>query len=778
MLMATTLAAQEQKVSIDVKQAGISLVFQQIKEQTELNFMYNAEQLAPLSPVTLRLQNVTVDSALTALFSVHPFEWRYDDNYIVIKQKETPRLAQSVTVKGFVYDEKRQPMPGVTVQVVGTSVGTATTANGWFSIDLPMLKGQLEFSFVGYKSKTVNFTAETAADTLRVYMEESVEELDEAVVVAYGETTRRESTGAISVVKADEWRGIPSSNIANLLQGRVAGMDITNISGAPGGGDVAITIRGYNSLDVEQGRRFSNPLWVVDGVPINSFTSPITSNNLLSDINPDMIESIQILKDASSAAIYGSRAANGVIIVTTKKGKKNQKATFSVNVSQSWSVLPRLSPITTGRGERLLRLTVDKNKFSAYLDPETNRWKYPTTLREMYDYKDYNASMDGFFIPDPRGDVSNGNMYQDSLNSFYNNSTNFFPIYYEKGKITNANIQSYGGSERMSYGIGLGYYDESGILKGTGYRRVDLNSSMNVTPVDRFNVDLRLNASIGTLKRGTSDGTFSTTPSIETVPGEPLSLSSLYPGEGSVVWDNILEAYEGTKETNRSVRLRTNFRLAYDIIDGLNLSTSLAADYAINRRNYFQPSYLDEDGFSISVGETAINLMVLNEDIVSYRRTFREDHNLNVMAGFSYEYNQMEYNGGSAENSPSDKIYYAPSGMPDLGYVDQWGTEVAVAFQHYESDMTEKKLISFFGRAEYNYKQKYLLTASIRWDGSSVFGKDCRWGTFPSVAAGWTFSEERLLKENVGWLSFGKLRASWGRSGKQFEGQYLALGLM
>ena len=330
----------------------------------------------------------------------------------------------------------------------------------------------------------------------------------------------------------------------------------------------------------------------------------------------------------------------------------------------------------------------------------------------------------------------------------------------------------------MSYGIGLGYYDESGILKGTGYRRVDLNSSMNVTPVDRFNVDLRLNASIGTLKRGTSDGTFSTTPSIETVPGEPLSLSSLYPGEGSVVWDNILEAYEGTKETNRSVRLRTNFRLAYDIIDGLNLSTSLAADYAINRRNYFQPSYLDEDGFSISVGETAINLMVLNEDIVSYRRTFREDHNLNVMAGFSYEYNQMEYNGGSAENSPSDKIYYAPSGMPDLGYVDQWGTEVAVAFQHYESDMTEKKLISFFGRAEYNYKQKYLLTASIRWDGSSVFGKDCRWGTFPSVAAGWTFSEERLLKENVGWLSFGKLRASWGRSGKQFEAPYLALGLM
>ena len=778
MLMATTLAAQEQKVSIDVNQAGISLVFQQIKEQTGLNFMYNAEQLAPLSPVTLRLQNVTVDSALTALFSGHPFEWRYDDNYIVIKQKETPnRLAQSVTVKGFVYDEKRQPMPGVTVQVVGTSVGTATTANGWFSIDLPMLSGKLKLSFVGYKDKEVEFSEKTATDTLRIYMKANVEELDEAVVVAYGETTRRKATGSISVVKADEWKGIPSTSIANLLQGRVAGMDVINMSGAPGGGGTAVIIRGYNSLDVESQRRFSNPLWVVDGVPLNSFTSPVTGTNLLSDINPDMIESVQVLKDASAASIYGSRAANGVIIITTKKGRKNQKATFSANVSQSWSILPELPTVTTGRAERLFRLEQARKQFQGYVDPLTNTYKYPTSVREEYDNQDQMAEYDGNFYGNPTN-TDNGTMYQDSLNSFYNNSTNYFPIYWVKGKVTNANIQTYGGSERMTYGIGLGYYTESGIFRGTGYNRVDLNSSMNVMPVERLSVDLRLNASLSNRKRGTKVDGLNVAPAVETVPGEPYKLSTLLPGEGSVAWNSVLDAYKGTKEKNRGVRLRANFKLGYDIIDGLNLSVSLAADYSIERRNYFQPSYLSADGYSLSMGETSINLMVLNEDILSFKRTIKEKHDISVVAGFSYQYDQVEYNGGSAQNAPSDKIHYAPSGMPELGEQGYGDYTETIAFQHYQSDMQEKVLMSYFARLEYGFLGKYMLSANFRGDGSSTFGENHRWGVFPSVAAAWTFSEERFVKENLGWLSFGKIRASWGRSGMHFAQPYLALGVM
>ena len=773
-------AQQKQTFTVEFKANTLEEIFAYFGKNSDYVFTFNSNDLKQNpTRVTRSFSDATLSAILTECLKGTPFTFEIIDRHVVIKKREQVR-PKSLTVKGFVYDEKKQPMPGVTVQVIGTTVGTATTENGWFAITLPMLKGKLKFSFVGYLDQEVEFSDKT--DTLKIYMKENVQELDEAVVVAYGETTRRKATGSISVVKADEIKGIPSGNIANLLQGRVAGMDITNLSGAPGGGDVAITIRGYNSLDVEAGRRFSNPLWVVDGVPLNSFTSPVTGTNLLSDLNPDMIESIQILKDASAASIYGSRAANGVIIVTTKKGRKNQDATFSVNVSQSWSILPRHPDLTTGRAERLLRLKNTENMYKAYLDEETNSYKYPQSLAEQYEHP--NSSYNGFWIPDKNmAGTGNGNMYQDSLNTFYNHSTNFFPIYFETGKITNANIQSYGGSDRMTYGIGLGYYDERGIFKGTGFKRFDLNSNMTVTPVPRLNVDLRFNASLMQKKRASSsmDNYLRLSGAlvpVETIPGDPYSLSSLLPGENSVVWEEVLKSYEGTREANRSIRLRSNFRLGYEIFEGLNFSTSLAVDYSIARRNYFSPSYLSDEGNSMSLGETGINLMVLNENLLTYKRTFGESHSLELLGGFSYQYDQEEYNGGYAQKSPSDKIYYAPQGMPDLETVGWGDYEEVRALKNYQSDMQEKSLLSWFARLEYGYRDKYLLSLSIRRDGSSTFGAKNRWGTFPSVAAAWTFSEEPWVKENVGWLSFGKFRASWGRSGMHFSQNYLALGVM
>ena len=429
-----------QTVTIKKQNASLEEVIWELKQQTRFTFMYNNEDIAQIKGIDLNEKEVDVEKILQKCLKNTNLEYVVLNNAIVIKLKmNTLDEKKSVTLKGWVYDKKKEPIPGVTVKLTNINLGTATNNKGWFSLSLPLTKGTLEFSFVGFKTQKINFTERT--DTLRIILEEDVQTLDETVVVAYGNTTKRKMTGAVSTIKADEIKGIPTSSIANLLQGRVAGIDITNISGAPGGGDIAVTIRGYNSLDVEQKRRFSNPLWVVDGVPLNAFTSPITGTNLLADLNPDMIESIQILKDASSAAIYGSRAANGVIIVTTKKGLKDQDATFSVNFSQSWSILPHYPDLTSGRAEREFRLAANRKYYKAYLDKETNRWKYPTSLREQYDYSSQGAILDRNWIPDlTYAGTGNGSMFQDSLNPFYNNSTNFFKMYFETGKITNAKL--------------------------------------------------------------------------------------------------------------------------------------------------------------------------------------------------------------------------------------------------------------------------------------------------------------------------------------------------
>lgn len=772
--VSAVVRSQNGGVTLSLKDVFLSEVFTEIQKNSDYSFIYNMEDVRSFRIGTLEVKDAPIGEVLALCLKNTGLSYRLEDNVVVIVK--APEEKKVLVVQGVVRDVRRQPLPGVTVQLAGTTLGTVTDAEGRFAMTLPLLKGKLELTCIGYKKKTVEFTEKASGEPLAVILEEDVQALDEAVVVGYGTTTKREATGSISVVKADEIKGIPSPSIANLLQGRVAGMDITNMSGAPGGGGTSIVIRGYNSLDVDQNRRFSNPLWVVDGVPLNSFTSPVTGTNLLADINPEMIESIQVLKDASSAAIYGSRAANGVIIVTTKKGRKNQDATFSVNASQTWSILPRMLPVTIGRMEREMRLKAKQRTYTAYLDEETLRWKYPTSLEEMYEHPD--GSCDGNWIPDPQGDVSNGSFYQDSLNSFYNNATNYFPVYYETGKITNANIQTYGGSERMSYGIGMGYYDESGVLKGTGFNRMDMNINLNITPVRRLHVDMRVNGSLTNRKRGEKDDWLGSASSVETVPGDPMTLSTLMPGKGSEPWETVLEKLRGTKEKNRTLRFRSNFKLGYEPVDGLNISTSLAADYSVARRNYFQPSYLSDQGYSKSIGETAVNLMVLNENLLSYKKTIKENHNFDLVAGFSYQYDQMEYNGGYAMNSPSDKIYYAPDELPDYGIENQYGSETIVPFKFYKSDMQEKALVSWFGRLEYNFRKKYLFSLSFRRDGSSTFGEKHRWGTFPSAAAGWTFSEENWLKANLPWLSFGKLRASWGRSGMHFDYPYRALGLL
>ena len=769
-------SVSSQNVKLNFENATLRQVFKDLKQQTGFLFIYNEEELDRRAKVSLKEENITLKTALEKILFGLPYSFDLLDDMVVIRPTPLLRTAQdSVKVKSYkivgkVVDDKGEPLPGVTVVLDSTRLGTATAADGSFSLTLNLDKGTLVFSFIGFKIKRVPFKYEKDKQIV-VKLEEDISALDEVQVVAYGETTKRTATGSISVVKADDIKGIPSPSIANLLQGRVAGMDVTNITGAPGGGGTQITIRGYNSLSVESGRRFSNPLWVVDGVPMPSFTSPVTGTNGLADLNPEVIESIQVLKDASATSLYGSRAANGVIIVTTKKGRKNQDASFDVNFSYSYNVLPAYPKQTGGKAERYFRLQQRLNVRKAYKDYGKNMWVYPTSYEEAY-HK--GGAYDGFWGDGYVSDKgANGSELQDSLNPFYNNSTNFYKYYFQATKTLNANIQTTGGSERMTYSVGLGYYDEKGILKGTGYSRVNLMGNFILNPVEVLTVDFRAYLAYSDRSRGVRKSGFSGGNEVEVIPGDPLEQSTLLPGN-SAVTEEALKGLKGKEEKNNTYRLRSTFGLKLDVMKGLNISNTISIDYSQNNRNFFSPSWLNDPKESMTNGEVAREYTVLDEALLNFQREFAGRHKLEMMLGYSYQYDQYNYVGGSAKNGPSDYVHYATQhgwpGTTDRGYYVE-------PMKDYQSDLTEKKMMSYFGRVNYILDEKYMLTGTLRRDGSSVFGRDLRWATFPSVAVAWNFSEERFMKW-FGALSFAKIRFSYGVSGNQFNQPYLAYGLL
>ena len=761
-----TVAAQTQKVTINVTDVDVQVVFRQIKEQTGLNFVYNADQLREMTRVTLNVEGVTVDEALARVFKGTLFEYRFENGVVVVRKKGSIR--ESMTVRGFVYDEKKQPLPGVTVQVVGTSVGTATNSKGWFSIGLPMLKGQLKFSFVGYKDQAVAFTEKT--DTLRIYMNEEVSDLDEVVVRAYGSQKKRETISALSTISAEDIKEVPAASLAALLQGRLAGLNVIQQSGAPGSAGV-IAVRGFNSLLVS-GASDGQPLWVVDGVPMHSFVSPVTGTNTIADLDPSMIESVTVLKDAAAASIYGSRAGNGVILVTTKKGKEG-KTQFAANASYSVSQLMEYPAQTGGRMERWLDIQYYRNYKTSMMDFTTWLEMWPTSYNDVYGqagtYDKFwgNGNKDGGYM----------NYYlQDSLDPYYNNCENWWKYVFRTGHVVNANIQASGGNERFRYMIGLGYYDEKGIAINSGYSRVNLLTNFSA----QFTKNLRLDTRVylAYMDRSLNRGVGAT--GYEGMTVDPTKQHT-YLGASEEALDEWLESVEGMRDRTDDYRAMVTAFLAYELPWGLSVSVSGNLDFSQANANQFSPSWLDPSYHeNSSTGTIGRNVMLSFEGLLNYKKSFNDSHNVDLLLGVNTNKEQSFSMSGSGRNGASDDVYYY---SPVLGNdVINHGTEeypYYVSNMSYASDFTEKRMFSLFGRIGYNYKQRYLLEFTFRRDGSSTFGEGNRWANFPSIAVGWAFSEEPFMKSwTKSWLNWGKIRGSYGTSGQVFTDAYLAHGLM
>ncbi len=765
-----TTYGQAENVSFEQKRMTIDQVFNTITLQLQYDIFYSDDELDIKQVVEIPALRANIEDVLKAVLGER-FSYQFIGKTIIISPASAdPQVnKKSVRLKGFVYDEKKIPMPGVTIQVVGTSVGTVSINNGWFAIDLPILKGKLKFSFVGYKDQEIEFTEKT--DTLHIYMKEDVSNLDEVVVRAYGSQKKREVISAISRVTAEEMKELPTASLVNMLQGRMAGVMVVNQSGAPGSAQM-VAIRGYNSL-MTSGASDGQPLYVIDGVPMHSFVSPVSGTNTMADIDPAMIESVEVLKDAAAASIYGSRAGNGVILITTKKGRAGE-AKFSANVSYSASQLMAYPEQVGGRMERIINLERLKNDRGAMYDYTTRKWSRPTSYEDVYEA--FSGTYDGFW--------GNGHLQQkisdylqDSLNPYFNNSTNWWKYVYKTGKILNANLQASGGSERMQYMVGAGYYEETGIAINSSYGRYNLSSNLTAKPTKGLDLNVRLYLAYTNKDRDTRN--LMSHNRFEVITADPSSTSTLLSNSSEVEAEWLRNA-NAKKDKSDAYRAMGSVYLQYAFWKGFSLTGSASVDFSQSNSNIFSPSWLDASSWEENRSEGSISrsITVLGNVLLRYNKSFKEKHNLEVLLGMDINKEQYHYINGHGRGGPSDNIYYYNPNInqpiKNHGYGDYENWE---SMTSYYSDFREKTMLSYFTRVGYNYKQRYLVEGTLRRDGSSTFGEDHRWATFPSVAVGWAFSEEPFMRW-ASWLDWGKLRASYGTSGQIFTDEYLAHGLM
>lgn len=772
--------SQDTRLDLKVKNASLESVMNNIRTQSEYSFFFDDVAVKKISNITLDLQGATIEEVLTTCLKNTGFSFRVLDKTIILFREQAKNDKKKLfIIQGKVLDENNKPMPGVTVLLDSTKVGTSTDIAGHFVLPLPEAKGTLVFSFIGYKTQKVKYTD---GKLVMVKMQADVSGLDEVQVVAYGSQKKRTLVSSISTLKADEMKELPTYSLESLLQGHMAGVEVNNLSGAPGGGGAIVAIRGYNSFFVDgegSDRNYGTPLYVVDGVPMQAFTSPITGTNTLSDLDPSMIESIEVLKDAASAAIYGSRAGNGVILITTKKGRAG-KAQFAANASYSASWLPETIKVWGGNIIRNYNMNAYRNTVKPY-QSANGKWVIPNSYEEVYKYtKNNDFPIYNYFFGNRDGG-QNAYMLQDSLNPFYNNSTDWNRYAYRTAKVYNANLQASGGSENFRYMIGAGYYKEEGIMIGTDFERVNVITNLSAQPTKKIQLDNQISLSYSDRSRG---GRGNSGQKIEGISVDPNTQSSLLPGR-DYIKDHLLETLNNNIEKNLSYSLRYNLVLDYEIIRNMHLKVSGGLDYNQQNQNNFRPSTADTDFHrSYTKGSIGRSLSILNENLLSYQFKIKEHHYFDILLGLSFQKDQTYLNEGSAKDGPNDYVHYASGQWGSYnGLVNEnWGSDkdsnpTWKSAYEYKSSLEEERMNSYFGRLRYNFKEKYMLEATIRRDGSSVFGEDVRWATFPSVAAGWIFSDEPFIKKFY-WLSFGKIRASWGRSGQKFNQAYLAHGLM
>lgn len=619
-------------------------------------------------------------------------------------------MSNAQTVKGTVTADG-QPLPGASVIIKGTTTGTSTDFDGNYTIKADDAS-TLVFSYVGYASQEV-VVGNQATINVELLADNS---LDEVVVIGYGTQRKSDLTGSVSSVSSEDLTALPVPRVDQALQGRASGVQVTQVNGAPGAGTV-IRVRGGNSITGS-----NEPLWVIDGIVVGT-------NFNLNNLNSNDVQSIEILKDASSIAIYGSRGANGVVLVTTKSGRGagSGKPEISVNMYTSSQFLPELP-------DRLNKL-------------------------EQIEFTNESANFRSAAEPFP-GDPS---QYPDN---------DWVDLVLGSAPIHNADISISGATDNVNYYTSLNYFNQEGIVKSSGLEKYIFRSNLDIKLSDKFKTGFRVNYS--RLEQDNALASFSQA-AFGILRTQPVyNDDGSYNGFDDVVgspFNNPLAAIDlNTNETFTNNLLATVY-LEYSPAPNWIIRSTFSPEFNNTKQNRFSSSQLpgllavgDTGQGSASVLTTATTGWN-NENTIQYSSDFGEAHRLVALAGASFQKVSTEIAEAQAFGITSDA-----TGFNDLGNSDP--TRAVV-----DSDFTGFQIASFFGRINYTYKDKYLLTLVGRTDGSSRFAPGNKYEFYPSIAGAWKITEENFM-QNQDWVQDLKLRASWGRSGNQAIGPYRTFGLL
>ena len=599
-----------------------------------------------------------------------------------------------VKVTGTVTDETNQPVPGVNVLLKGSSnIGTVTDIEGKYTLNIPK-DATLIFKFVGYKTTEVAVNGKT---TVNLSIQPDVKQLEDVVVIGYQAIKREKSTAAIASVAGEKIENIPVPSVEMALQGKVAGLNVLNITGEPGAKGI-VTLRGNTSIASQDSR--STPLYVVDGIVMDEGDLgqiDLTGTNPIAGINPNDIESIDVLKDASASAIYGARAANGVIIIKTKTPKAG-KPQVRLNGYYGVAMKPTMRSTLVGTAERHLNME------------NVNYW------------------------------------ITDSLNPAFNNNTDWQSNVIQKARIQNydVNVSAYG--EKTSYRLSYNFYDEEGTVIGTGFTRNTASLYLNAHPYSFLN--LTGNIRFSEMSRKKTNGSIN------------IFSTWSFPSSFFKLTDEDIENFKGNNldelDKNLNRDLYANFQANIDFTPYLKWTTSYSFGYSTTRNDYFIPSYRNNGNAYATSSSGSVKRWEI-ENYIQYLRSFKETHNLSVLFGQGAEYSYID-------NLWGEGNYIASNSIQTIQGVVSKNSNAS-------SSIEERARLSWFARLSYDYKDKYLFSANWRMDGSSRFGKDNRWGHFPSVSAGWIITKESFFPENQV-ADFIKIRGSYGITGNDPAGFY------